>query len=142
MKINRWIFVPVLSLALAASFACQFSVSTANLSSLKLSKDKAASQETTAFGDEDTIYAVAVVSNAPSKVKVKGRLSFEAVPGQNSGPVPGAETSVDLPGSGSATYTFTPPADGWPKGTYKVEVFMINENGEQKDQKSASFTVS
>jgi hypothetical protein len=27
-------------------------------------------------------------------------------------------------------------------GKYKIEVTMMNEEGEQKDQKSASFTVS
>jgi hypothetical protein len=49
---------------------------------------------------------------------------------------------VELPGSGTATFTFTPPPDGWPKGKYKLEVSMLNEEGQQKDQKTASFTVS
>jgi hypothetical protein len=49
---------------------------------------------------------------------------------------------VDLPGSGTATFTFTPPPAGWPKGKYKLEVVMLNENGEQKDQKTAEFSVS
>jgi hypothetical protein len=142
MKINRWILALGVSLLLAVSFACHFSVSTANLSSLKLSKDKTASQETNTFAEGDTVYAVAVVSNAPGKVKVKGRLSIEDVPGENSGPITGLEKILDLPGSGSATYTFSPPPDGWPKGKYKMEVFMLNEDGEQKDQKAASFTVS
>ena len=131
-----------LGLLLVSAAACSFSVSTANLSSLKLSKDKSASQETSSFNAGDTIYAVAVVSNAPGKVKVKGRLAFEDVPGEQSGPVPGLETTLDLAGSGTATFNFTPAADGWPKGKYKVEVMMLDENGEQKDQKSASFTVS
>ena len=78
----------------------------------------------------------------PDKVKVKGRLSFEDVEGQPTGPIPGLEQTLDLPGSGTATYTFTPPPSGWPKGKYKVDVMMLNEEGEQKDQKSASFTVS
>jgi hypothetical protein len=141
MQIKRWIIAFSLSLILAG-YACHFSVSTANLSSLKLSKDKTASQETNTFAEGDTVYAVAIVSNAPGKVKVKGRLSIEDVPGENSGPIPGLEKVLDLPGSGSATYTFSPPPDGWPKGKYKMEVFMLNEDGEQKDQKAASFTVS
>jgi hypothetical protein len=142
MQIKRWIIAFGLSLILAAGFACHFSVSTANLSSLKLSKDKTASQETNTFAEGDTVYAVAVVSNAPGKVKVKGLLSIEDVPGENSGPIPGLEKTLELPGSGSATYTFSPPPDGWPKGKYKMEVFMINEDGEQKDQRTASFIVS
>ena len=67
---------------------------------------------------------------------------FDDVEGQPSGPIPGLEQTLDLPGSGTATYTFTPPAAGWPKGKYKLEVLMMNADGEQKDQKSASFTVS
>jgi hypothetical protein len=125
-----------------AALACNFSASTANISDLKLGKDQAATQQTSSFAATDTVYAVATISNAPGAVKVKGRLAFEDVEGEQSGPIPGLEKTLDLPGSGTATYTFTPPTSGFPKGKYKVEVFMLNEAGEQKDQKSASFTVN
>ncbi|HEX8338584.1 MAG TPA: hypothetical protein VF621_17830, partial [Pyrinomonadaceae bacterium] len=115
--------------------------STANISDLKLGKDQAASQATSSFAATDTVYAVATISNAPGAVKVRGRLVIEDVEGEDSGPVPGLEKTLDLPGSGTATYTFTPPTAGYPKGKYKVEVIMLNEAGEQNDQKSASFTV-
>lgn len=131
-----------LGLLLVSAAACSFSVSTANISSLKLGTDKTVSKETTTFSQTDTIYGVAEVSNAPSKVKVKGTFVVEDVEGEKSGPVPSLDTTVDLPGSGTATFTFTPPPSGWPKGKYKLDVVMLNENGEQKDQKSASFTVS
>ncbi|SRR5258708_15329034 len=129
-------------IVLVAALACKFSASTANISALKLSKDKSASAETSTFEANDTVYAVATISNAPGKVKVKGRLSFEDVTGQQPGPIPGLETTLDLAGSGTATFNFTPPPDGWPKGKYKVEVMLLTEEGEQKDQKSATFTVS
>lgn len=122
--------------------ACNFSASTANISELKLGKDQTASQPTNVFAAPDTVYAVATISNAPGAVKVKGRLAIEDVEGEQTGPIPGLEKTLDLPGSGTATYTFTPPPDGFPKGKYKVEVFMLNEAGEQKDEKSASFTVN
>ena len=125
-----------------AALACSFSASTANISDLKVSKDKAGAQPTSSFAASDTVYAVATISNAPGAVKVKGRLAFDEVEGAESGPVPGAETTIDLPGSGTATFTFTPPSSGFPPGKYKVEVFMLNEAGEQKDQKSAGFTVN
>ena len=125
-----------------AALACNFSASTANISDLKVSKDKAATQTTSSFAAADTVYAAATISNAPGAVKVKGRLVFDEVEGAPSGPVPGAETTIDLPGSGTATFTFTPPSSGFPAGKYKVEVFMLNESGEQKDQKSADFTVN
>jgi hypothetical protein len=124
----------------ALSFACSFS--TAHLSSLKIGKDRDVSREASTFAPNDTVYAVATVSNAPGKIKVKGQLAIEDVAGENAGPIPGLEKTLELDGSGTATFTFTPPAAGWPKGKYKVEVLMMNEQGEQKDHKSASFTAS
>lgn len=129
-----------LGLLVIAALAC--SASTANLSSLKLSTDKSGSPEASTFSSSDTIYGVATVSNAPGKVKVKGRLVVDDVPGQQAGPVPGLEKTLELPGSGTATYTFTPPPQGWPRGKYKVEVILMNEDGQEKDTKTASFSVS
>lgn len=140
MRTNRFNFAIASGLLAVAVLAC--SASTANISSLKIGKDKEVGQETSGFGANDPVYGVATISNAPGKVKVKGRLVVEDVPGQQTGPIPSLEKTLDLDGSGTATFSFTPPPDGWPKGKYKLEVIMMNEAGEQKDQKSASFTVS
>jgi hypothetical protein len=140
MKIKHTALASVLVLIGMLSFACSFS--TAHLSSLKVGKDQKVSQETDTFAANDTVYALATVSNAPGKVKVKGQLAVEDVAGEKVGPIPGLEKTLELEGSGTATFTFTPPPDGWPKGKYKIETTMINDKGEQKDQKSASFTVS
>lgn len=142
MQSKQWSLSVGLCFLLASAVACSFNVSTANISSLKLGTDKTVTKATTSFSPTDTIYGVAEVSNAPSKVKVKGTFIIDSVEGEKSGPVPGLDTTVDLPGSGTATFTFTPPPSGWPKGKYKLEVVMLNENGEQKDQKTAEFSVS
>ena len=142
MRTKRWDLTLGLGLLIFAGLACNFSASTANISGLKLGKDAKVSTETSSFAASDTVYAVATISNAPGAVKVTGRLAFDEVAGQQSGPIPGLEKTLDLPGSGTATYTFTPPPSGWPKGKYKVEVLMLNENGEQKDQKTANFSVN
>lgn len=131
-----------LGILVFVAVACNFSASTANISDLKLAKDQAGTQSASSFAAADTIYAIATISNSPGAVKVKGRLAIEDVEGEQAGPIPGLEKTLDLPGSDTATYTFTPPPEGFPKGKYKVEVFMLNEAGEQKDQKSASFTVN
>jgi hypothetical protein len=142
MRTGRGGLAVALGVLVCAALACSFSASTANISDLKVSKDKAGTQPTSSFAASDTVYVVATISNSPGAVKVRGRLVFDEVEGAEKGPVPGAETTVDLPGSGTATFTYTPPAAGFPPGKYKVEVFMLNENGEQKDQKSADFTVN
>ena len=137
MQTRRSMFIFSVGLLVALAVACKFSASTANIGSLKLGKDKAAATEASTFAPNDTVYAVATISNAPGKVKVKGRLIPEDEPGAK-----GPETTIDLPGSGTATFTFTPPVSGFPAGKYKIEVTLMDEGGEQKDQKSASFTVS
>lgn len=142
MRTKRWDLTLGLGVLLVAALACNFSASTANISSLKLSKEKGATTETSAFAAADTVYAVATISNAPDKVKVKGRLSAVQVEGLDAGPIPGGETTVDLPGSGTATFTFTPPGASWPPGRYKLDVEMLNEGGEKKDEESATFDVS
>jgi len=126
-----------LGLLVVLGLSCKFSASTANISGLKVGKDKSATTETSTFAPNDTVYAVATISNSPGKVKVKGRLVPEDSPGEK-----GPEDTVELPSSGTATFTFTPPASGFPPGKYKIEVIMMNEDGEQKDTKSATFTVS
>ena len=140
MKSNHLASASAFAIFLGLLFACNFS--TAHLSSLKVGKDRAVSQETNSFAPNDPFYAVATVSNAPGKIKVKGQLVVEDVAGEKSGPVPNLERTLDLDGSGSASFSFTPPPGGWPVGKYKIEVIMLNDKGEQKDQKSASFNVS
>lgn len=140
MVMSRVNSVLALALLLVAVVACN--MTTANLSSLKLGKDKTASPESSTFAPDETIFAVGTIANAPGKVKVKGLLAFEDVEGQKPGPIPGLEKTLDLDGSGTATFTFTPPPSGWPKGKFKVEVILMDESGSQKDQKSAVFSVS
>jgi hypothetical protein len=127
-------------LLLAILIACSFS--TVNLSNLKIGKDKTVSSESSIFAPHDTIYAVGTVANAPGAVKVKGLLAVEDIAGEQAGPIRGLEKTLDLPGSGTATYTFTPPPSGWAKGKYRIEVTLMDDSGAQKDQKTATFTVS
>ncbi|MDQ3821321.1 MAG: hypothetical protein M3362_27075, partial [Acidobacteriota bacterium] len=131
----------VILLALSLVSSCSFT--TAHISSLKLSKDKEGNTEATSFAPRDTIYAKATVSNVPSKVTVKFRFITEKVEGQpENAAVEQFDKSYDLPSDGFATYYLSPPNAGWPPGKYRIEASMFTESGEQKDQKSAAFTVS
>lgn len=141
MQTHRLNAALALGLLIAFGIACNYSASTANISGLKIGKDEKVTSETSSFASGDTIYAVATVSNVPDKVKVTGRLVIDDVEGQEKGPVPGLEKTVELPSDGTASFNFT-PSTGWPKGKYKIEVVMKNDAGEQKDQKSAGFTVN
>jgi hypothetical protein len=140
MRTNRWNLALGLGLILAAALACNFNVSTANISSIKIGKDDKATTETATFGPNDKIFIIATLSNTSDKWKMKCRLYVDDVAGQKSGElVPGSEIEKELPSAGTMTFTYT---GALPNGKYKAEVSMINDKGEEKDKKSGTFTVA
>jgi hypothetical protein len=141
MHKSRWNLALGLALMVAVALACNWS--TANISSLKISKDEKASTEVSDFKPGEKIYAVAQISNNPGKQKVKFRVLYDDVKGQKSGEMlPNGETTLDVDGDRQAYLALPLPRSGFPNGRYKVEVTMSNEQGEQKDQKSATFNVT
>ena len=143
MRTNRRNFVLALGLMLGLLLACNYSFTTANISSLKLGKDENIKTETSDFKPGDVVYAVAQISNTSDTHKVKARVLFDNVEGQDSGKVvPGLETSLDVPGAVPVTLNFTGPGKNWLSGRYKVEVTMTDDAGKQIDQKTATFTVT
>ncbi len=130
-----------LTLSLLFVAGCKVSCTTANISSLKFSKDKEGTAQTNSFAAGDTVYAIATVSNNPGKVTIKFRLFAEKVEGmQDNAPVPNLDVSVDVPGDGSGIYTLK-PSGAWAPGRYRVEAVMLY-NGEQKDQETGTFTAT
>jgi hypothetical protein len=141
MRIRKWPVSAVAVLTLAFVSSCSFT--TANISSLKLSKAKDGSAETNSFAPGDSIYALATVSNVPSKVTLKFRLTTEDVDGQpKNQAIPQFDVSIEMPSSGVGTYSLSPPPAGWPAGKYRIDATMHIESGEQKDQESTTFTVT
>jgi hypothetical protein len=110
------------------------------ITELKLGKDRAATERTSSYAPYDTLYAVAEVSS-PRKIRVTGQLLVDSVEGQMKGPIQGLETAIDLGGTGPASFNFSPPTNGWPKGKYSLEVLLTDEAGVQKDTKAISLTV-
>jgi hypothetical protein len=122
--------------------ACSFSASTANLSDITLSPNRDGSSPTNTFRPDATVYAITSVNNSMGRVRVRSRVFFDNVEGQESGAmVPGLETTLDVDGSRPVTFSYS-TTTGFPPGTYRVEIAMMNEAGEQKDQKTATFTIS
>src|SRR5437763_16764894 len=126
----------LLGLTLLLSFVagCKVSCTTANISSLKLSKDEEGNNQTKEFAPTDTVYAIATVSNNPSNVTLKFQIFAEKVEGiKENTPVSGSEKSLELPGNNYLTYHMT-AKPSWHPGRYRLEVVMLY-SGEQKDQK-------
>lgn len=118
---------------MVAAAACSFS--TANMSSFKTSKDKEGKQETTTFKAGETLYANAVISNAPGKTTTKIYVQDE-----KGKLVEGTQVKVDLPSSGVANYSLPIPA-GLSGGKYTVYADMLDEKGEKKDGKSVAISI-
>jgi len=129
--------LPFVAGALLALVAC--SASTAHIGSLQAGTDHDVTTPTTTFGEHDTIYAKADADNLPNKVTMQWQLIAENVKGVKPNmALPQMNVNQDMASDG--TYTLSPPAAGWPDGTYKVIVTMMDQ-GTQRDQKSLEFTV-
>jgi hypothetical protein len=141
MKNNKWSFALAVGMFLAVVLAC--SASTANISSFKIATDEEGKNEAKSFKPGDKVYAVAQISNNPGKVQAKFRILYDDVKGETAGQlVQGAEKTLDVDGSRPVFFWITLPPAGFNNGRYKVEVSMLNEKGEQKDQKSGTFEVA
>jgi uncharacterized protein YigE (DUF2233 family) len=113
--------------------ACSFS--TANLSGLKTATDREGKSETTKFKAGDTFYGIATVANNPGNVKVK----FYWTDPKGS-PIKSTEITVAADGSGNVNMNI-PINEAMPAGEYKVTAEMMNEDGEKKDSKTATFSI-
>jgi len=141
MKKSKWDSILALGLLVAVVLAC--SATTANISSLKVTNDEEGKNETKSFKPGDKIYAIAQISNNGGKVQAKFRVLYDDVAGEKSGTlVQGAEKTLDVEGNRPAVFWITLPPAGFGNGRYIVEVNMLTESGEQKDQKTATFDVA
>lgn len=130
------------ALIMLAFAACNFSVSTARISSFKVAKDEQVTTAATEFAPKDTIYAKAEFANVPGKITATIQTIAEKAAGQTENfHIEALDKSYDLPGDGNVSYNLSPPNAGWPAGKYRLEVKMMVD-GVQKDQKTAAFTVT
>ncbi|HTA37487.1 MAG TPA: hypothetical protein VK760_00340 [Candidatus Acidoferrales bacterium] len=99
------------------------------------------SNPTTTFGASDTVYAQSGAANTAGKVTLSWHFIAENVKGIPPNSLQkNNDVSNDLDGDGTSTYTLTPPASGWPTGTYKIVVDLMID-GTQKEEKTTEFTV-
>ena len=108
-----------LAMLVFASLACETSVSTAGISSAKLTTDSAGTAETKTFTPDQTFYLVAELANAPSDTKLKAVWYT----------VDDAGTATKLAekeivGSDSPVIFNASNSNAWPTGNYKVELYL------------------
>lgn len=132
-KINAIIAISVL---IFIATACNASFTTANISSFNFGKNEKAEPPTTTFDISDKIYAVAMVSNTSSKHKMRFKIFYENVPGEEKGKEAYSK-DLDFEGSRPVFLYFNAPAGG----EYKVEATLLAEDGKEVDKKSGTVTV-
>ncbi|MBA2338764.1 MAG: hypothetical protein H0V88_00065 [Pyrinomonadaceae bacterium] len=134
-----------LGLLLAIALACNFNVSTARLDNARLSTQQSGDPQANNFKARDTVYVVFDVRGTSGKMKVNGQLIAENVEGLSQNEKL-AEVPLEVPGDTTGNnFRFTPPqtssANGWPAGTYKVQIKLADEDGDARDEENLSFMV-
>ncbi|HEX8195117.1 MAG TPA: hypothetical protein VF571_02790 [Pyrinomonadaceae bacterium] len=140
---NNINFLIAIGMLMLVSLACSASFTTANLSELKFGKNEKANPASESFKPADKIFVVSEVNNTSDKHSVKFRLLFDDVKGQKAGAmVPGAETTIEAPGSSDVHFSVALPG-GFPPGTYKAEAVLFDADGKKEiDRKEGTFTVA
>ena len=98
------------------------------LENVRTARDEDGAQATSTFGAFDTIYVVSDLSNGVAGNTITSRWFFDNVPGFESGALID-ESTIDVTEesfNGTVFFYFPPQTDGWPLGTYKVEVYFNN----------------
>lgn len=117
------IILAVFTLLAATAIACGFNFSTANISEVTLAKDEAGAEPATVFDQDDTIYAVIQVANAPDDTKTKA--VWTAVEAEGVEPNFVIEETEYV---GSDVSYFSLSNDQlWPVGRYKVDIYLNDE---------------
>lgn len=121
MKKNRIAILAFLMVLAISALACEFSASTANIASAKLSADETGSPTTTVFTADQTFYCVVTLANAPDDTTLKAVWTAVDVEGEEPNTAIGEK---ELTGGGNP-YVFNASVDGsWPIGTYKVDLYL------------------
>jgi hypothetical protein len=106
--------------------ACEFSASTATITSAELARgyaDGKATDTTTTFSPSDTtLHYVVTLGNAPDDTKVKAVWTAVDV---GDGKIKDQKLDESVLQSGSAVLNFTlAGTQAWPTGKYKVDLFL------------------
>lgn len=98
------------------------------LSNIRTATDENGENTTSTFGAFDTVYVVSDLANGAAGNIVTSRWYAENVDGLDPNffldEADVTVTEADAPFNGPVFFYFEPPTDGWPAGTYKVEIYF------------------
>ncbi len=122
MKSKFSILLAVLAL-IASTLACSLTDTT--LDNLRTAKDKGGAEAVTVFGKDDTVYVVGDLSNGVKGNVITSKWYVDKAEGYDSGYlIDSSDLNIDTDGSYSINFYMDKPTDGWPVGSYKVDVLF------------------
>ena len=127
------LFLPVCAafLILAMS-ACNFSASSANISSAKMATDKDGKNPTEMFSPDEQFYCIVELSNAPNDTEV--RAVWTAVKAEGAKPNTKIDEAKTTSGSGKLQFNLSNQGP-WPTGDYKVDLYLNDAKNPTKTLK-------
>lgn len=124
MKSKNLSIVLALIALVLAQLAC--AVGEPTLSNVRTARDADGAQPTTTFGTFDTVYVVSDLANGVAGNVITSRWFAENVPGVDPNFLidEGEINVTEETFNGTIYFYFEPPAEGWPAGTFRVEIYF------------------
>lgn len=116
--------VIVIALLAASTLACSISVSQARFEDAKLYKTPAGEDSTRSFQPDDTVYCILTVKDVDGELPL--RVVWLRRQEDDDETVTRTEIAQDerAVSNGPVTFELTPPADGWPRGSYQADLYL------------------
>ena len=122
MKTRQFQILAGILILILAALACGGSISTANISSAKMSADSEGTQETTVFAPDQTFYCIVELANAPNDTKLKAVWTAVEADGEEPNLLIDEAEIIAKEGN---EFTFNLTNNGlWPVGKYKVDLYL------------------
>jgi hypothetical protein len=119
---NKLFILAAIVMLILATLACSGSVSTAKISSAKMSADSEGTQETNVFSPDQTFYCIVETANAPEDTKLKAVWTAVEVEGEQPDLL---IDQAELTAGNQNVFTFNLTNNGlWPAGKYKVDIYL------------------
>ena len=122
MTKNKLFILAAIVMLISAALACSGNVSTAKISSAKMSADSEGTHETSVFSQDQTFYCIVELANAPEDTKLKAVWTAVEVEGEQPNLL---IDQAEMTAGNQNVFTFNLTNDGlWPVGKYKVDLYL------------------
>ena len=124
MKSKKFSILLALIALIVASLACG-GPTEPTMSNVRMAKDQDGNQPATTFGVSETIFVVGDLAAMQVGNAVETRWFTDNVDGYDPNfLIDSSSLTIDTANTDYFYFEFAAPPDGWPTGTYKVEVYL------------------